>query len=220
MAAQPQADPVISDVLVTNHRDAAVSVTWRTDRSSTGWIEYAAATEDWSSLQDWTSPGDDCGEGAVSSVHHVTLTNLIPETNYLFRVHSGETVDDSGGELHQVTTKATELPSAPFLAYGQVETASDGTSAGAPAVGALVRAWLVDGEGGRSQPLSAVVDGWGYWSLSLPLGDCTQMQLELQVFGVRGSEAELTGPACEVRPVPALVLSEEGVGLYLPLIMR
>jgi hypothetical protein len=220
MAAQPQADPVISDVLVTDHRDVAVSVTWRTDRSSTGWIEYAAATEDWSNLQDWTSLGDDDGEGAVSSVHHVTLTGLTPETNYLFRVHSGEIVDDSDGDLHQVTTNATGMPPVPSLAYGQVETTSDGTSSSAPAVGALVRARLVDGEGGRSQPLSALVDGWGYWSFSLPVGDCTQMQLELQVFGTRGSEAELAGPACELRPVPALVPSEEGVGLCLPLIMR
>ena len=39
-----------------------------------------------------------------------------------------------------------------------------------------------------------------------------QMQLELQTFGPQGSEAEVTGPACEARPVPALVLPGEEIG--------
>jgi hypothetical protein len=149
-------------------------------------------------------------------VHHVTLTGLTPESAYYFRVHSGDTVDDNGGALYQVSTKATTMPPMPFLAYGQVET-----SDGKPAVGALVRAWLLDAEGGESEPLSALVDGWGYWSLNLPPGDCADVRLQLRAIGPRGSEAESTQAACEVKPAPMVVLPEEGaISVYLPLITR
>ncbi len=90
------ADPLISDVLITNRRDVAFTVTWRTDRASTGWVEYAkdlTGSENLSGL----AAHDDLGQGTVSQVHHVTLTGLTPETTYYFRVHSGETVDDSEG---------------------------------------------------------------------------------------------------------------------------
>ena len=52
------------------------------------------------------------------------------------------------------------------------------------------------------------------------------MGLKLQAFGQRGSEAELTQPACEVRPAPLVVLGEkttfeEGtIDVYLPLVLR
>jgi hypothetical protein len=159
---------------------------------------------------------DDLDEGVVSQVHQVTLTRLEPETTYHFRIHSGETVDDNRGALYEVTTKKTGMPQIPFLAYGQVET-----SDGALAVGALVRARLVDTEGTPSEPLSALVDGYGYWSLSLPLPSCEGVQLKLQAIGQRGSETEVTQSACKVRPVPTVVLAEESPErAYLPLIVR
>jgi hypothetical protein len=197
-AMQPAADPAISDVLVTSRHDAAASVTWRTDLASVGWVEYGETP--------------DLGRAAYQDIgthtavaarraHHVTLRDLSPETTYYFRVHSGDAVDDNGGQLYQVTTGATELPLVPYLAYGQVET-----SDGGPAVGALVRAWLLDGGGGQSEPLSTLVDASGYWSLNLPLDDCAGMDLKLEAIGVMGGEAELTLPACEVRSVPTIVL--------------
>ena len=84
-----------------------------------------------------------------------------------------------------------------------------------------MRAWLLDAEGGESEPLSALVDGWGYWSLNLPLRDCADVRLQLKAFGPRGGEAELTLPACEVQPAPPLVLQEQNrPGVYLPLVLR
>jgi hypothetical protein len=215
-ALAPVADPAISDIQVTNRRDVAFSVTWRTDRPSPGWVEYGETT----ALSH--TAHDDQGEGAVSQVHHVTLTGLRPETTYYFRIHSGQTVDDNDGALYQAMTKATEMPPMPYLAYGQVQT-----SDGQPAVGALVRAKLVDGAGNQSEPLSTVVDGWEYWSLSLPLEGCEGMRLKLEVLGREGSEAEMTVPACDVKPVATVVLADEGlppresaVEIHLPLILR
>ncbi len=206
----PVADPTISDIQVTNRRDVALTITWLTDQPSTGWVEYG----DTPALGQ--TAYDDKGEGTVSQAHHVTLTGLTPETTYDFRVHSGETIDDNDGALYQVTTRATELPPTPYLAYGRVETAE-----GAPAVGALVRVWLVDEAGNEAEPVSALVDGYGYWSLSLPVDRCKDLQVKLQVTGRQGSSAEITQPACEVKPAPTVVAGVKGgAGVYLPIVMR
>jgi hypothetical protein len=158
---------------------------------------------------------DDQGKGAVSKVHHVTLTGLTPESTYHFRVHSGERVDDNAGRLYRMPTKATGMPPIPFPVYGQVKTAD-----GQPATGALIRAWLVDGKGDL-KPLSTVVDGYGYWSLNLPLQDCMGVELRLQVAGSRSGEAELLHPACGAQPVRMVVLAErDSVTVHLPLIMQ
>ncbi len=109
------------------------------------------------------------------------------------------------------------MPPIPYLAYGQVET-----SDGQPAVGTLVRVWLLEAqhalsgaEGDKSpEPLSTLVDGHGYWSLNLssdmdlPAAKCEDLQLKLGAFGRRGSEAELIQPSCKVQPVAVLVLQE------------
>ncbi len=216
----PCSDPVISDVLVTNRRDVVFSLTWRTDRPSTGWLEYA---KDLTGFQNLSGLGahDDLGEGTASRVHQVTLTGLAPETTYYFRVHSGEAVDDNDGALYQVTTRATELPPAPFLAYGQVET-----SEGAPAVATLVRAWLVDNAGDASEPFLTLVDGYGYWSLNLPIEACEGLQLKLEAIGQRGSDVQLIQPACEVQPAVTIKLPAESpteetpMETYLPMILR
>ena len=71
------------------------------------------------------------------------------------------------------------------------------------------------------EPLSALVDGWGYWSLNLPLRDCADVVLELRAFGPSGGEAELTLPACHAQPAPPLVIRERSaIGVYLPLVLR
>ena len=116
----------------------------------------------------------------------------------------------------QVTTKETTLPPPPYLTYGQVETAQ-----GLDAAGAVVRGWLVDGQGAESAPLSTVVDGFGYWSLNLPTSNCAAYDLKLEAFGVAGGEAALTVPACDARPATVMVLSGPTTQkVYLPLILR
>ena len=44
-AVSPELNPAISDVQVTNLRDAAFTVTWRTDRPSTGWVAYGTGRQ-------------------------------------------------------------------------------------------------------------------------------------------------------------------------------
>jgi hypothetical protein len=207
---QPQAEPVISAVQVTNRRDVAFSVVWRTDRPGDGWVEYGL-------------PGhldlaayDGRGRSTIATLHHVTVAGLNPETTYAFRVHSGSSVADQGGQPFQAVTAATTIPAPPLTAYGQVQD-----SDGRPAVDALVLAWLLRNDGSRSEPLSALVDGWGYWVLSLPVADCADFQLILEIIGSDGDLARLTQPACQLQPAPTLQLAPQPpTRTYVPLIRR
>ena len=92
--------------------------------------------------------------------------------------------------------------------------------------------WLVDAEERCNapprcvapeapEPLSALVDGWGYWSLNLPLRDCADVKLQLKAIGSGDREAELTLSSCNAQPAPPLVIRERNaVGVYLPLVLR
>ena len=183
---EPVADPAIADVMVTNRRDVALTVTWRTDRPSDGWVEYGTTPE----LGQVAT--DDRGEKMVSAVHLVTLTGLSPEATIYFRVHSGNSVADNESKLFETATLASVAPTAPATAYGQVNMPD-----GAPAVGSVVFGWLVDAAGNRSEPLSAPVDGWGYWVLSVPVVDCEQVKLHLEIVEPTGKAIELDRPVCQ-----------------------
>jgi hypothetical protein len=206
-AVEPESHPAIRDVQVANRRDVAFTVAWRTDRPSTGWLAYGA---------DGALDGiahDDRGAAAVGMLHHVTVAGLAPETIYAFRVHSGESTADLGGRPYQVTTAAATPPALPQIAYGQALDA-----AGQPAAGALVRAQIA---GAAAEPLSALVDAWGYWTLDLPLDDCAGHTLLLAALGPDGTTASATRPACDVQPAPPLTLRlQERKPLYLPLVVR
>jgi len=202
----PESHPAIRDIQVTNRRDVAFTVTWRTDQPSTGWIAYAAKGK-----LDGIAH-DDRGAGTVATLHSATVAGLAPETVYAFRVQSGESTADRGGAPYQVTTAAAVTPTVPLIAYGQALDA-----AGLPAVGALVRAQIA----GAAEPLSALTDGWGYWSLSLPVDDCAGQTLLLDAFGPDGTIASATQPACAVQPAPPMTLRlREQKPIYLPLVVR
>ena len=183
-------NPQIEDVTVTNRRDVAFSVVWRTDLPSDGWIEYGPTPE----LGQLAY--DDHGEAAVSTTHHVTLVGLQPQTTIYFKVHSGTTILDDHGQPFQVTTAATGAAEAPLTAYGQVKDAM-----GTPAAGALVVAQVVDPNGEVSEPLSTLADDRGFWVMSLPKVSCVDANLSLQFLGTDGTTGILTLPACGVESV-------------------
>lgn len=183
MALLPAAtNPKIGDVLVTNRRDVALTVVWRTDRPSDGWVEYGPTDE----LGQVAYDGR--GKKVVSAVHSVTLSGLQPETTYVFKVHSGR---NNNGRLLEITTSAVAAPATPQAVYGQVLDDSS-----APAVGSVVIARLEDSQRAQSEPLSALVDGWGYWVLNLPQVDCASAKLQLSVVSPAGEVVELVQSAC------------------------
>ncbi len=182
----PAPNPKIGKVLATNRRDVALTITWRTDQPSDGWVEYGATPKLGRIAY------DDRGEKVVSAVHQATLTGLSPETTMYYRLHSANSIADNGGKPYETATLASIAPGAPVTVYGQV-TAPDGASA----VGAVVFGWLINAPDNRSEPLSALVDGWGYWVLSLPEVACEQAKLHLEIVEPSGKTIELDRPACQ-----------------------
>jgi hypothetical protein len=191
----PATDVKIDNVLVTNHRDTALTISWRTDMPSDGWVAYGATPDLGQAAY------DERGAGTVAVLHQVTLAGLAPETTYYLRVHSGDASAGQGDQSIRAETRAFLPPGMPLTAFGQV------TSKGAPAAGALVSAQLIDLNGKPTELLSTLVEASGYWALSLPLDDCAGVTLELQALGADGSFASLTVPACQAQPAPVLQLN-------------
>ncbi|MBC8422396.1 MAG: immune inhibitor A, partial [Chloroflexi bacterium] len=157
-----QAEPIISEVKVANVRDTSFTVSWITNIPSDGGVNYGTAP----AALDQTA-NDDRGAGTSDDTHYVTLLDLIPETTYYFDLVSDGTVDGNGGAHYTVTTGPTiGLPAVDTI-YGQVFKEDETT----PAEGAIVYIVLQDANGsdspGKAAPLSALVDGSGYWYTNL-----------------------------------------------------
>ncbi|NOX61185.1 MAG: hypothetical protein GXP42_04460 [Chloroflexi bacterium] len=202
--------PALQDMLVTNERDVAFTVTWRTDAASVGWLEFGTDPENLDRVAH-----DDRGEEIVSTLHHVSVTGLAPQTPYYFRIHSGDNVFDDNGQPWQVTTKAVQPPGTPNTVFGKVLYEDE-----SPASGALVRAWLVDKEGEPSEPMSTLVDDFGYWVLNLSVDRCEDWTLRLNALNEDGTEAEADYPACQQDAPPVLYLASRAFDLYLPMLNR
>ena len=186
----PTPNPKVGDVLVTNRRDVALTVTWRTDQPSDGWVEYGTTPDLGQAAY------DDRGDKAISAIHYVTLAELQPETTVFFRIHSGDTVLDQQGKPFETTTLATSAPGEPVTVYGQVMLADN-----APAVGALVIVRLVGSADTESELLATVVDGWGYWTLSVAEKAC-RAGLQIEVVSPTGARSDFSLPGCK----PGVVL--------------
>lgn len=74
----PPPPPVISDVMVTNLTDVSATITWNTDLAATSGVEYGLKA----------TYGDTESDSTMTLSHSITLTGLMPETTYHFRVWS------------------------------------------------------------------------------------------------------------------------------------
>lgn len=210
VVAEAASTPTISGILVTDRRDVALTVVWRTDLPSDSWIEFGPTPALGGAAHDVRGPS------AISTLHRVTLAGLNPESAVYYRVHSGATVADEEGEPFVANTRSTGTPATPRTAYGRAAF-----SDGSPATGALVIARLADAAGGESEPLSVLVDGSGWWYMSLPETACDGTSLVVEAIGPQGETGALSHPACECTPAPALTLgSNEGMRLWLPILMH
>jgi hypothetical protein len=107
-------------VTITNISDNSLTVTWFTAAKTTGFVQYGTDPSTFESV------GDDRDSGAVKDhfTHHVTIKNLKPETQYYFKIGSGNQVyDDNGKPYVQQTALTTDQPpSVPQPIYGKIKT--------------------------------------------------------------------------------------------------
>ena len=93
--------PTISAITTTNITESSVTITWQTDEPATSQVEYGTNT-DYGSLTDLDS-------NLVTS-HSVTITGLVPETLYHYRVRSQ---DANGNEAISIDHTFTTHPLEP-----------------------------------------------------------------------------------------------------------
>ena len=157
-SAAPLSQGSLHKVYITDVRDTSFVVSWTTDGPSDGTVDWGTSAPFSNSTADTLSS---------STVHYVTITGLLPATGYLFRVRSGDLMDDNDGAYYAVTTSPTLGISTPGQAiYGYIYDAGGST----PVAGAVVYLELhdVDGSGsaGSSQLVSARSDSNGAWYYS------------------------------------------------------
>lgn len=74
------------NITVTNITDQGATISWQTDSSVSGFVTFGTG-----STSDQTALDDRDQDNPVPKItHHVSLSNLTPETNYQFKVFSGK----------------------------------------------------------------------------------------------------------------------------------
>lgn len=141
-------------VKITNIADNKFSVSWTTQEPTLGRVEYGSVGERLDKQR-----GDDRGDDYVGKTHHITVGELQPNTNYAFRIMSGEDLRryDNEGSVYTVTTGSTisTVPAARSL-YGDVEGGSEDTIVYVTLPDAQAASVTVNSSGSYSVPLSTI----------------------------------------------------------------
>lgn len=128
------ADAAPKDIRVSNITDNSATISWTTDKATSGFLNWGASQGDTSKV----IQEDVNGQKYFS--HNISLTGLTANTNYFYKINSDGESFDNGGIAWQLTTgEALEVSSTSILLSGNVINAS-----GVPEVKSLVYA-SVDG---------------------------------------------------------------------------
>ncbi|TSC88746.1 MAG: hypothetical protein G01um10145_772 [Microgenomates group bacterium Gr01-1014_5] len=152
--ASPEETP--KEVKITNISDNSFSVSWVTpDKQNLGFLAYGETER----LGNSASDDRDTSGTQERYTHHVSLKNLLPSTNYFFKIGSGSKEYDNDSSSYQITTAPTTTDPPPLAdpAYGKILTPQ-----GAPATDVLVYL-TVD----RGTPLSSYTRNDGNWLITL-----------------------------------------------------
>ena len=151
------AEEVPKEVKISNITDVSFSVSWITDKSTAGFVQYGEGTAN----ADMVVTDDrDQQKGAVQEylTHFVTVKGLKSETTYQFKLGSGKTMYDlNGSPFKAATGRRIDTEPTADVAYGQAVNSN-----GEPADGALVYLLM---PGGVLQ--SALVKASGSWVIPL-----------------------------------------------------
>lgn len=112
------ADDVPRDVKISNISDNSFTVTWQTLKPVLGFVSFGTTEAVGSTA------GEDRETGGPKpySLHHVTVKNLTPATNYYFKIGSGSKIYDDRGKAYvqQTVTTIQKPPAVPEPVIGKV----------------------------------------------------------------------------------------------------
>lgn len=141
---------------ITNITDTQFTLSWSSEQAEFVQVRYGFNLNE----LDKTAL-DDSGERIESTTHHITVSELKPQTTYYYQIVSGSVTVQIG----EVTTGQSLIPSGSNIVYGRVFAGNQ------PAQGAIVYLTLQDGDGqgsmGKSAKMSVLVDQQGYWCAEL-----------------------------------------------------
>jgi len=146
-------------VTIANVRNTTFTAAWTTENPVAGSVIWGTAA---------AVPGivaDDVrGASTLSTVHVVTVRNLLPSTTYTFDLISGSSVDANSGAHYRVTTGPTLSLGAPDTIIGRMRP-----TAGTPDTDAYVVVTAQSATGVSSAPITSLIPAVnaGNWSLDL-----------------------------------------------------
>lgn len=204
--ASPELTP--KQTSITNLSDTSFTVTWITDASTAGFLEYGTT----SNPENVASDDRDVVTGEIGSfnVHHVTVRDLQPQTTYYFKINSGGSSFDNNGKPYEVITgPVLTPPDESEVAYGLVHT-----SAGTPAEGSLV---IMEISGVST--LSTLVKASGSWAIPLSMArtddgsqygiNSTQTYpITLKIISPEGTSTTGVTTTDNDQPVPTITLGQ------------
>lgn len=196
---------------VTNITDNSLTVSWTTQKATSGYVQYGETGSGNPSLV--VSDDRDQEKGAIGNyfTHYVTVKGLKESTKYQFRLGSGKTKYDQQGQPYEVSTGTIlRNPPAADVAYGQVLTGS-----GESAEGAIVYVSL---PGIVTQ--SALVKQSGSWVIPLSTArsldltnfaayDLQNTELEIRAEGGSSGVATVITTTASDSPVPQITLGQD-----------
>lgn len=198
------ADETPKNVRITNVTDVSFSVSWTTDKPTFGYVTYEKSDE--------LAHGS-LGNQTKSSIHYLTVKDLRANTNYQFKIGSGENLFDNDGQAYKIKTgQALILKKKSDMVFGVVVGKN-----GQPIDGALVYLALPG-----ASPMSTFIDSDGSWAFNLSMSRQANLKekasytkdtiLEVYVRGDAGvaknQVATAKIPVGAARPVPKMVLGE------------
>lgn len=197
LTAAPEETP--KDVRITNITEKSFTVSWITEKKTSGFVSFGKNTSLGLVANDTFS---------LSNTHYTKVQNLDPQTNYFFKIGSNSKFFDNDGEAYQTKTSAKlEQPKKSDVVFGSVTTKE-----GAPKEGVIVYLTFTG-----ASPLSATTDKEGRWVATLSEARTTNLgsiatynsQTNLEIFvrkdAVFGSAKIPVGSA---KPVPAIALGK------------
>lgn len=157
LGAAPDVTP--KDVRITNISDTSFTISWITDKSVVGFVEWGPTPNLGTTAQEASS--------LAKNVHMVTIRNLSASKDYFFKINSG-------GKLFDNNSIAWKAQTGPSLAPASNSTFISGTvlnEAGQP-VGNVLVYTLIEGV----SPLSTLTSPQGDWII--PLGNARANNLK------------------------------------------